>query len=107
MARLILLVPRAGMIDIGQTIEGQCTVALEARGRIGRDALGAQRIVLLVARLGAHRIHQTSPSGHKLDPRVPQALPQPAVKTLMKISYPPELLLEPALIDFGLIGGEG
>ena len=50
-ARLVFVVARAGMIDIGQPVERELAIAFETRGLIDQRAVAIELLVFLVARL--------------------------------------------------------
>ena len=50
-AGLIFVVARAGVIDVGEAIEGELAVALEARGLIDEHAVAIEIVIFLVAGL--------------------------------------------------------
>jgi len=70
MARLILVMARTGMIDIGQSVKRQLPVALVSRGLVDERPVAVEIFVILVARLGSHRIDQPASSGDELQSRV-------------------------------------
>ena len=62
-ARLILFVPRAGVIDVGEPVECKLAVALETARLVHERAVAMEICVFLVARLRAHR--DQSGRGHR------------------------------------------
>ena len=89
MTRLIFLVARAGVIDVGQAVERQLTVALESRGLIDQRTVAIQLLVILVSGLDAHRIDQPAAASDELQSGIHQRLPRAAMQPLMKIPYRP------------------
>ena len=61
-AGLIFVVARAGMIDVGQPVEGELAIAFESRGLVDERAVAMEIFVLRVAGLRAHRIDQAAPA---------------------------------------------
>ena len=71
-ARLIFLVPCAGVIDISKPIKCELAVAGEAR----RRRTGTVKLViLLITGAHAHRVDEAAPAGHVLHGGVRQARP--------------------------------
>ena len=66
---------RAGMVDVGQAIEGELAIAFEALAR--RMPVF---VVMLVARPRAHRIDQAAASRDKLEPGVKKSADEAVLK---------------------------
>jgi hypothetical protein len=102
-AGLIFVVPRAGMIDVGEAVEGEFAVAFEPRRLIDERIGAMQLLVVEVAGLGVHRIHKAAAPADKLKAGKKKAFPKAIVKRLMKIPDFPQFIAEPALIDFAFV----
>ncbi len=68
MAGLIFFMARAGVIDVGEAIERELAVALEARRR-GMAVV----VIVLVAGFGVHGIDEAAPTGDELQAGVEEA----------------------------------
>ena len=95
-AGLIFFVARAGVIDVGQAIEGELAVAFEAFGR----GVAVDFVIVLVASIDAHGIDQAAAAGDELQAGVEQTAEKTVLEGLMKIADGPEFFLDVALLDF-------
>ena len=68
-ARLIFFVARAGVVDVGEAIEGEFAVAFEARG----SGMAVDVVIVLVAGFGVHRIDEAATPGDELQAGVEKA----------------------------------
>src|SRR6266568_546298 len=102
MAGLVFLVARAGVVDIGEAVEGQLGIALEALGS-GR---AVDFVIRLIAGVRAHRVNQAAPAGNQLQARVKHSTKKTVLKGLMEIAHRPEFSFDPALLDFFRKGRE-
>jgi hypothetical protein len=66
MARLIFFVPRPGVVDVGQAVEGELAISFEALWC--RTAIHV--VIMLVTGFDTHGVDQAAPSGKELQRRV-------------------------------------
>src|SRR6185503_14804774 len=84
---LVLLVPRPGMEDVGETIEGVPAVgAIAVAVRRGLRPI-AQPLQPLVPRFGRERVDETAPSGDLLQARVEESRQEPAAQPGVQIAH--------------------
>src|ERR1700687_4932588 len=96
MARLILFVASAGVIDVGEAVEGQLATTLEPpRGGPPMDFL-----VGFEVGVRAHRIDQAAAAGDELQAGMDKASQHSVLEGLMKIAHLPQLFFYIALVDF-------
>ena len=103
MAGLIFLVARAGVIDVGEAVEGEFAVAGKARD--GGSAVDF--FVGFVAGVRGHGIDEAASAGDLLEGRVEKAGELAVSEALMKITDLPQFFFDVAGFDFGLVGAEG
>ena len=102
MAGLIFFVARAGVIDVGEAIEGEFAVAFEALGR----GMAIDLVIVLVAGFGAHGIDEAATAGDELQAGVEEAAVESVFEGLVKIADGPEFFFDVALLDFFGEGAE-
>ena len=94
MARLVFLVMGAGVIDVGELVEGEPAVGLRLLGR--RRISLRELLHPLVSCPGRIACAPAAPSGYVLQRAVNCARPEAVLEPLMEIPHFPELILHPA-----------
>ena len=102
MAGLIFFVARAGVIDVGEAIEGEFAVAFETLGR----GMAIDLVIVLVAGFDAHRIDEAATAGDELQAGVEEAAVESVFEGLVEIADGPEFFLDVACFDFFREGAE-
>src|SRR5215468_498778 len=102
MAGLIFFMPRAGVIDVGEAIEGKFSIAREA----GLGGSAVDFFVHFVARVGAHGIDEPTTAGDLLKRCVDESLELSVRKALVEITNLPQFFLDVAVLHFRLICAE-
>src|SRR5215467_6239359 len=95
MAGLVLLVARAGMIDVGEAIESEFAVALEAFGRVA----AVYFFVGFVTLMHPHGIDQATPARDLLKRCMKKSAKHAVLKRLVEIADLPKLFFDVALFD--------
>ena len=96
MAGLIFFVARAGVVDVGEAIEGEFAVAFEAFG----GGAAVDFFVVFVAGVDVHWIDQAAAAGDLLKSAEEEPAVEAVFEGLMKIANGAELFFYVALIDF-------
>ena len=74
-AGLVFIVARAGMIYVGEAIEGELAITLEARGLIDERPRAMKLFVFGVAGLRVQRVRDSAPAGYELQSGIDEAGP--------------------------------
>src|SRR6202042_751268 len=85
-AGLIFLMARAGMVDVGEAVEGELAVTFVAQRLIDQMRAAIALFVFLVARLAVHGVDQAAAAGNELQPGLNEAGNQAAVESLVEIA---------------------
>src|SRR5580658_3019934 len=96
MTRLIFFVARAGVVDVGQAVEGEFAVAFEALGRMAAVNL----FVVLVAGVNVHGIDKAAATRNLLKSAEEESAVETVFEGLVKIADSAELFFDEALVDF-------
>src|SRR6516165_10462303 len=99
MARLIIVVTRAGVIDVRQAVKREPAIALELvpvyRGLRHPGAF----LVVLVSFCSGHRIDETAASGELLNSGVQETAEHSVLEGLMEVADLPHFVANIALLD--------
>src|SRR5579864_4332194 len=102
MAGLVFFVARAGVVDVGQAIEGKFAVAFEAFW----GGAPVDFFVVLVPGFGVHGVDEAAAAGDLLEGGVDEAAEHAVLKRLMEIADLPEFFFDIALLDLLREGAE-
>src|SRR5580704_16476853 len=105
-AGLIFLMARAGMVDVGEAVEGELAVTFVAQRLIDEMRGAVAFFVFLVARLAEHGVDQAATAGNELQAGLNETGNEAAVKGLMEIANFPQFFFDPAFIELARVGGE-
>src|SRR5262249_60498660 len=91
--------PRAGVIDVREAIEGEFSIT--GKTRSGGSAVDF--LVCFVAFMCSHGIDQAAATRDLLKCSIDEAFELPMGKALMEIADPPQFFFDVAILDFRLV----
>ena len=98
--RLVFFVLGAGVVEVGELVEGQLAIAFGGAEQIGFIAAirgqFAELLHVLVARSRGIAVAQAAAAGDLLQAGVDHAAPEAMLESLMKVADLPELVFDPA-----------